>query len=275
MKFQTASAVLLASVLLLGSENSDAYSFTPRRSFGLESRNLNDRITQAQNQQISASNNVNANRRQSLEMKEDGGSFSLSSLFGNNSKAKKAATPEIKMSGSNAATMEAHPSVRDHISPLNQLRPENLSTLSTETQPPPGDTRLPIHPNIKSGVLSNGLSYVILPNKSPAGRFEAHLQVFSGSADELEPQQGIAHLTEHVAYMGSRKRERLFGTGSQTNAYTDFHHTVFYAVCPTYTPRSMIMSLCCLWHSMHFVMLWRQELKHQDLKRNVRLYCLR
>jgi predicted Zn-dependent peptidase len=57
------------------------------------------------------------------------------------------------------------------------------------------------------------------------------------TADELEPQQGIAHLTEHVAYMGSRKRELLFGTGSQTNAYTDFHHTVFYAVCPVETPR--------------------------------------
>lgn len=38
--------------------------------------------------------------------------------------------------------------------------------------------------------------------------------------------------------MGSRKRERLFGTGSQTNAYTDFHHTVYYAVCPLKTPRS-------------------------------------
>lgn len=97
---------------------------------------------------------------------------------------------------------------------------------------------LPLHPDAVSGVLDNGLSYIILPNQSPAGRFEAHLQVFSGSSDELEPQQGIAHLTEHVAYMGSRKRERLFGTGSQTNAYTDFHHTVFYAVCPTYTPRS-------------------------------------
>lgn len=57
------------------------------------------------------------------------------------------------------------------------------------------------------------------------------------TADELEAQQGIAHLTEHVAYMGSRKRELLFGTGSQTNAYTDFHHTVFYAVCPVNTPR--------------------------------------
>lgn len=36
----------------------------------------------------------------------------------------------------------------------------------------------------------------------------------------------MAHLVEHIAYMGSRKREALFGTGSQTNAYTDFHHTV-------------------------------------------------
>ena len=63
------------------------------------------------------------------------------------------------------------------------------------------------------------------------------------TADELEPQQGIAHLTEHVAYMGSRKRERLFGTGSQTNAYTDFHHTVFYAACPTTTPRGNVPML--------------------------------
>ena len=36
--------------------------------------------------------------------------------------------------------------------------------------------------------------------------------------------------------MGSRKRERLFGTGSSTNAYTDFHHTVFYASCPIRAP---------------------------------------
>ena len=47
----------------------------------------------------------------------------------------------------------------------------------------------------------------------------------------------MAHLVEHVAYMGSRKRERLFGTGSQTNAYTDFHHTVFYACCPREAPQ--------------------------------------
>jgi hypothetical protein len=176
-------------------------------------------------------------------MKEANEKFSLSSLFGNSSKAKKAAVvPQSKEVGDvystgTVATMDLHPSVREHINPLNQMHPSKIrqkSFLSKEND----SENLPIHPNIHTGVLENGFSYAILPNKSPAGRFEAHLQVFSGSADELEPQQGIAHLTEHVAYMGSRKRERLFGTGSQTNAYTDFHHTVFYAACPTFTPRS-------------------------------------
>jgi hypothetical protein len=132
--------------------------------------------------------------------------------------------------------LDTHPSVRPHISQLNRLYPggkDPLKSADVESQ----SELLPVHQDVRSGILPNGLPYIILPNKSPPGRFEAHLQVFSGSSDELEPQQGIAHLTEHVAYMGSRKRERLFGTGSQTNAYTDFHHTVFYAACPVKTPR--------------------------------------
>ena len=36
--------------------------------------------------------------------------------------------------------------------------------------------------------------------------------------------------------MGSPKRQLISGTGSRTNAYTDFHHTVFFAACPTQTP---------------------------------------
>jgi len=173
--------------------------------------------------------------------------FSLATLFGKNS-------------SSNASTKQSsklppHPSERPHISPLNILDPSKLNQSDPATNPmlrggtSPAeslfgpDGSLPLHPSVKSGVLKNGLSYVILPNKSPPDRFEAHLQVFSGSADELEHQQGIAHLTEHVAYMGSRKRERLFGTGSQTNAYTDFHHTVFYAACPIKTPRGNLPML--------------------------------
>lgn len=145
--------------------------------------------------------------------KEDGGGFSLSNIFGGS----KNDAVGGGGSGGDATTLlrggklAPHPSARDHISPLNRLGPR--------PQPPGSSLRepLPLHPDVRSGTLSNGMPYIILPNKSPPGRFEAHLQVFSGSSDELEPQQGIAHLTEHVAYMGSRKRELLFGTGSQTN----------------------------------------------------------
>ena len=162
-------------------------------------------------------------------MKDGTEPFSLGTLFGG-SKKDTLSTPSTSLRGNNKATLEPHPSVRPHISPLNRLG-KDKANVPTTSEP------LPVHPDVISGVLDNGMPYIILPNKSPPGRFEAHLQVFSGSADELEPQQGIAHLTEHVAYMGSRKRERLFGTGSQTNAYTDFHHTVFYAACPVQTPR--------------------------------------
>jgi predicted Zn-dependent peptidase len=97
---------------------------------------------------------------------------------------------------------------------------------------------LPNHPSVLEGYLSNGLRYIILPNRVPVGRFEAHLEVMSGSAKELDHQQGMAHLLEHVAYMGSPKRQLISGTGSKTNAYTDFHHTVFYAACPSMAPDS-------------------------------------
>jgi predicted Zn-dependent peptidase len=88
------------------------------------------------------------------------------------------------------------------------------------------------HPNLHIGKLSNGLRYVILPNPSPPNRFEAHLEVHAGSVDEEEEEQGIAHLVEHCTFLGSKRREGLLGTGARSNAYTDFHHTVFHVHAP-------------------------------------------
>ena len=75
---------------------------------------------------------------------------------------------------STSNVISEHPSVREHITPLNRLHP---SSIGQQLQ---GD-ELPMHPDVRSGVLDNGFSYVILPNQSPPGRFEAHLQVYSGS----------------------------------------------------------------------------------------------
>ena len=74
-----------------------------------------------------------------------------------------------------------------------------------------------------------------------------------GSIDEEDDEQGIAHMIEHVAFLGSKKREKLLGTGARSNAYTDFHHTVFHIHSPTSTKvrsifeklRQPIFPLCC------------------------------
>ncbi len=99
-----------------------------------------------------------------FEQSDKKGSF-FGNMFGNNS-------------GEDGGTalrgkLPPHPSVRSHISPLNRLGPDPQSKPTSEP--------LPVHPEVRSGTLANGLPYIILPNKSPPGRFEAHLQVFSGS----------------------------------------------------------------------------------------------
>eukprot|EP00245_Coleochaete_scutata_P005274 TRINITY_DN18712_c0_g1_i1.p1 TRINITY_DN18712_c0_g1~~TRINITY_DN18712_c0_g1_i1.p1 ORF type:complete len:1369 (+),score=265.63 TRINITY_DN18712_c0_g1_i1:154-4260(+) len=94
------------------------------------------------------------------------------------------------------------------------------------------ETKLPMHPKLVRGQLENGLRYVILPNKVPPNRFEAHLEMHVGSVDEEEYEQGVAHMIEHVTFLGSKKREKLLGTGARSNAYTDFHHTVFHVHAP-------------------------------------------
>ncbi|KAL8236008.1 hypothetical protein R6Q59_017089 [Mikania micrantha] len=93
--------------------------------------------------------------------------------------------------------------------------------------------KLPSHPKLFRGQLENGLRYLILPNKVPQNRFEAHMEIHAGSIDEEDDEQGIAHMIEHVAFLGSKKREKLLRTGARSNAYTDFHHTVFHIHSPT------------------------------------------
>ncbi|KAL7554494.1 hypothetical protein ACHAWF_017950 [Thalassiosira exigua] len=243
MRLSSASAAA-AFLATAGSSSVGAFSFVPSRiSGGPAYASSIPRLPAAADGRAVGSGGLlrGSPRRTSSSSRaaadgDGGGKFSLANLFGGDSSSSSSSS-RSSSSSSSTAVLEPHPSQRDHVNPLNALHPPHRAALAEGGASASGSSEpLPFHPAVRSGVLSNGLSYVFLPNRSPPGRFEAHLQVFSGSADELEPQQGIAHLSEHVAYMGSRKRERLFGTGSQTNAYTDFHHTVFYAACPTVAP---------------------------------------
>ena len=81
-------------------------------------------------------------------------------------------------------------------------------------------------------------------NKMPRGRFLVNLEVHSGSVDEDEDEQGIAHFLEHMLFLGTEKfptpdamRTVLGKLGmsqlADANAYTDFRSTVYTLSAPT------------------------------------------
>jgi zinc protease len=105
---------------------------------------------------------------------------------------------------------------------------------------------LPVDPNVKIGKLSNGLTYYIRENKKPEQKVELRLVVNAGSILENENQQGLAHLSEHMAFNGTthfKKNDIIsflqsigVGFGSDLNAYTSFNETVYILPIPTDKP---------------------------------------
>ncbi len=105
------------------------------------------------------------------------------------------------------------------------------------------NTAIPTDPNIKKGVLSNGLTYYIRKNSKPEDKVELRLVVNVGSMMEDEDQQGLAHFLEHMAFNGTKNFEKnelvsylqSVGVkfGADLNAYTSFDETVYILPIPS------------------------------------------
>ncbi|HRQ87626.1 MAG TPA: insulinase family protein, partial [Bacteroidia bacterium] len=115
-----------------------------------------------------------------------------------------------------------------------------LSALAHAADPiplPQENSDIPADPNIKWGLLDNGMRYAILPNPEPPGRVSMRLYVDAGSLMENDDQQGVAHFLEHMAFNGTehfpagemvKYFQRLgMGFGNHTNAHTSFNETVY------------------------------------------------
>ena len=104
------------------------------------------------------------------------------------------------------------------------------------------DTKLPLDSNIHTGKLANGLTYIIRHNSTPENKAELRLVNNVGSILEDDNQQGLAHLTEHMAFNGTKhfaKNELVdflqkMGVqfGADLNAYTSFDQTVYILPVP-------------------------------------------
>lgn len=63
---------------------------------------------------------------------------------------------------------------------------------------------IPADPEVRTGKLSNGLTYYIRKNQVPTDKVSLRLVVNAGSPHEDPDQLGLAHLLEHMAFNGTK-----------------------------------------------------------------------
>ena len=96
---------------------------------------------------------------------------------------------------------------------------------------------LPVDPELRIGVLDNGMTYYIRHNGKPAGRADFWLVQNTGSLVEEDDERGLAHFIEHIAFQGTRNfpdidmvdilQNHGVSYGRDINASTGFDDTRF------------------------------------------------
>src|SRR5262249_45056697 len=108
--------------------------------------------------------------------------------------------------------------------------------------PRAAEAPLPADPNLVTGTLPNGLAYIVRPHKNPEGRVSIWLHVGTGSLNETDATQGIAHYLEHLAFNGSANfppgsvvpffQSLGLSFGRDQNAFTSFDQTTYQLALP-------------------------------------------
>jgi zinc protease len=132
---------------------------------------------------------------------------------------------------------------------------------------------LPEDPNLKTGVLENGLRYVIRKNSQPPNRAELRLIVDVGAIDEDDDQLGLAHFTEHMAFKGTKnfsKQEMInylnsvgMGFGGGLNAFTSQQNTAYSLSAPTDDDEQMEKAFQILSEMGHYAIFDEAELEEE------------
>ncbi len=67
------------------------------------------------------------------------------------------------------------------------------------------EASLPLTPDVRQGVLDNGLTFYIQHHEQPAERAEVHLVLRVGALQETDTQLGLAHFLEHMMFNGTKR----------------------------------------------------------------------
>ena len=114
---------------------------------------------------------------------------------------------------------------------------------------------LPYDPELRKGVLENGMTYYIRHNGKPEGQAEFWIVHNVGAVQEEDSQQGLAHFLEHMAFNGTanfpgkRMMEWFEGIGVKfgydLNAFTTREYTC-YRVSNVPLVRETVVDSCLL-----------------------------
>lgn len=135
----------------------------------------------------------------------------------------------------------------------------------------------PMDPDIRTGKLSNGLTYFIRKNKEPEKRASFYIIQNVGAILENDDQNGLAHFLEHMAFNGtthfpdkgiiSGLEKHGVAFGYNINAYTGFDETVYnLSNVPVDAPGLVDSCILILNDWSHFITLADKEI---DLERGV------
>jgi zinc protease len=115
---------------------------------------------------------------------------------------------------------------------------------------------LPTDPAIRIGTLANGVTYWVRPHATPPGKLTLWMRVGTGSLNEEDGQEGLAHYLEHMAFKGTEhfpagKLISYFESiglrfGQHQNAFTGFDQTTYTLSLPDTRPETLEKGLLYL-----------------------------
>ena len=149
-----------------------------------------------------------------------------------------------------------------------------IGVVSLSAQGNPMEQQLPLDPDVRVGVLDNGMAYFIRHNEKPKGQASFYIYHDVGAIQEEDDQQGLAHFLEHMAFNGTKNLpgkqmiETLETIGVQfgynLNAFTSWDCTEYMIKdCPTVDEKNVDLALQILHDWSQFIELDPKEIDEE------------
>lgn len=134
------------------------------------------------------------------------------------------------------------------------------------------DMKLPLDPEVRYGVLENGMTYYIRSNDEPKNRASFYMIQNVGAILEKDSQNGLAHFLEHMAFNGTKHfpgkgilntlEKHGVAFGYNINAYTSQDETVYnLSEVPTDKPGLLDTCLLVLNDWSNYLLLDEEEIE--------------